>query len=59
MFSLVFGTSMLTDICITTALLWQLNRSGLYSRQNMQTKRYLSFYDRHISRRLSIPPLSS
>ena len=47
---------MLTDICITTALLWQLNRSGLYSRQNMQTKRYLSFYDRHISRLLSIPP---
>ena len=53
MFSVVFGTSMLTDICITTALLWQLNRSGLYSRRNMQTKRYLSFYDRHISRRLS------
>ena len=56
MFSLVFATSMLTDICITTALLWQLNRSGLYSRRNMQTKRYLSFYDRHISRLLSIPP---
>ena len=47
---------MLTDVSITTSLLWQLNRSGFYNHQYLQTKRYLFFYDRHISGRLSIPP---
>ena len=54
MFRVVLVNAMLTDVSITTALLWQLNRSGLYSHQNLQTKRYLSFYDTHISGRLSI-----
>ena len=55
MFRIVLVTAMLTDVSITTSLLWQLNRSGLYNHRNLQTKRYLSFYDIHISARLSIP----
>ena len=57
MFRVVLGTAMLTDISITISLLWRLNRSGLYNHQNLQTKRYLFFYDRHISGRLSISSL--
>ena len=56
MFRVVLATAMLTDVSITTSLLWQLNRSGFYNHQYLQTKRYLFFYDRHISGRLSIPP---
>ena len=43
MFRVVLATAMLTDVSITTGLLWQLNRSGLYNHPNLQTRRYLSF----------------
>ena len=43
MFRVNLATAILTDVFITTGLLWQLNRSGLYNHQNQQTKRYLSF----------------
>ena len=54
MFRLALATAAATDIFITTALVWQINRPGLL--WNRQTKRYLFFYDIHISGRLLIPP---
>ncbi|KAF8808821.1 hypothetical protein BYT27DRAFT_7188295 [Phlegmacium glaucopus] len=39
---IVLVTAMLTDVSITTALLWQLNRSGLYNQQNLQTRRLVA-----------------
>ncbi|KAF8808823.1 hypothetical protein BYT27DRAFT_7188302 [Phlegmacium glaucopus] len=39
---IVLVTAMLTDISITTALLWQLNRSGLYNQKNLHTRRLIS-----------------
>ena len=53
MFRVVLVTAMLSDVSITTSLLWYLNLSGLYNHQNLQTRRYLSFYDIHISGLLS------
>ncbi|KAF8808840.1 hypothetical protein BYT27DRAFT_7188314 [Phlegmacium glaucopus] len=35
-------TAILTDVSITTALLWQLNHSGLYNQQNLQTRRLVA-----------------
>ena len=54
MFRLALATPAVTDVFITSALVWQINRPELL--WNPQTKRYLSFYDIHISGRSLIPP---
>ena len=54
MFRLALATPAVTDVFITSALVWQINRPELL--WNPQTKRYLSFYDIHISGHSLIPP---
>jgi len=38
----ILVTNMLTDVSITTSLLWYLNRSRLYSHRNLRTKRLVT-----------------
>ena len=57
MFRIPLATAILTDMFITTALVWQINRPELL--WNPQTKRYLLFYDIHIYGRILIPLPSS